>query len=82
MARVHPRGGAKVVFVTILDELAALARARNFGHGPLELPLCAISKFPVAWCGGCRAGHHTPRVRPEAVARSLMAGVDEARSHE
>ena len=47
--------------MTILDELAALARERHYGHGERELverALCYLSKIPVEWCLGCKRGWH------------------------
>lgn len=53
--------------MSMLDELAALARERHFGHeSPLvsDRPLCRISRVPHEWCHGCTQGWHTPpRVR-------------------
>ena len=52
--------------MTILDELAALARERHYGHGErefIERVVCLISRVPVEWCAGCRRGlHRTTRV--------------------
>ena len=47
--------------MTILDELAALARERHYGHELVERTLCRISKLPVDWCGGCKQGLHAVR---------------------
>ena len=79
---VSPEGSEAM---TILDELAALARERHYGHGEREAlqaadrALCYLSKIPVEWCLGCKRDWHTQRTPPEAVARELMAGVDTAR---
>ena len=70
--------------MTILDDLAALASERHYGHGEralitaAEMALCRISKLPIDWCGGCKKGHH----RRAVLEHSLREGVDEARSHE
>ena len=52
--------------MTILDELAALARERHYGHGErafIERVVCLISRVPVEWCAGCRRGlHRTTRL--------------------
>ena len=53
--------------MTILDELAALARERHYGHGERELverALCYLSKIPVEWCLGCRRGWHKYTQQP------------------
>ena len=44
--------------MTILDELAAMARERHYGHEPVERALCYVSKLPVDWCLGCKRGWH------------------------
>ena len=73
--------------MTILDDLAALARERHYGHGERAAldaveatlnALCRISKIPIAWCGGCKRGHH----RRAVLEHELRAGVDEGRRHE
>jgi hypothetical protein len=70
--------------MTILDELAALARERHYGHGEraalraVHMALCRVSKIPIAWCAGCKKGHH----RRAVLEHSLRAGVDEARERD
>ena len=47
--------------MSIIDELAEMARERHFGHetsNTTERVLCRISRIPEAWCHGCRRGLH------------------------
>jgi hypothetical protein len=53
--------------MTILDDLAAIARERHFGHESVqatERPLCRISRIPPDWCLGCRRGWHKFTLQP------------------
>ena len=70
--------------MTILDELAALARERHYGHyghgeraliTAAEMALCRVSKIPIDWCGGCKKGHH----RRAVLEHSLREGIEQGR---
>ena len=53
--------------MTILDELAQIAREQQRGHEPyteIHRPLCRISKIPHEWCLGCRRGWHKHTYQP------------------
>ena len=53
--------------MSILDELAHIARERHFGHEPVqetERPVCRISRIPPEWCLGCKRGLHKPTLQP------------------
>ena len=53
--------------MTILDDLAALARERHFGHESVlvsERVLCRVTRIPTDWCHGCRKGLHKHTRQP------------------
>jgi hypothetical protein len=56
--------------MTILDELAHIAREQRYGHAagvpwePVSRVECYISRVPIEWCLGCKRGWHKHTQQP------------------